>query len=306
MAMEGFYPSIREEDMMNHRQQNTQRRIMSPQEKASRDALLAKREKLREKQARERGQAEEGERKPRPKRKAKKERFVLEKFHIWFTFLSLIIVLMSLNLLTFVQGIQVKDNENTSAVDIITWAREDIFSFNGLYLWYKINHTEVEYPVSIVDAKVTFQNPWTLTLRVTEKEIIAGIVLSDNYAYFDQDGVVQLLTTQIQEEVPIIDEIFVAEAVLYEVLPVTDVIGFKNLLEVLQLITKYDLEVAEVIPASNSSISIVIGETTIRLGDGNFETKVPHIMPILEQLEDKNGTLFLESFDGDRGTITFK
>lgn len=244
--------------------------------------------------------------KSKNRRKKKSNKFVLETFHLWATFLGIIIAVMSVNLLTFVQGIQVKNNENATSKDIVTWATDDALSFNGLYLWYKINHTEVEYPVSIVDAKVTFQNPWTLTIRVTEKEMLGGVVLSDSYAYFDHTGVVLSMPSQMQEGVPLVEGIGVVNSELYEPLVTKDDVGFRNLLQVMQLVEKHEVMVDDIVPGDDSSVAVIIGDITVRLGNSDFEGKVPHIAPILERLEENEGTLYLDNFDGDNGTITFK
>lgn len=238
--------------------------------------------------------------------KRKKSMSSTARFRIWSTFLGMIILVMSVNLLTFVQGIQVKNNVNASSKDLIAWATKDNLSFNTLYLWYKINHTEIEYPVSIVDAHISFQNPWTLTLRVIEKEILGGLILNDNYVYFDQDGQVLLITKMIQENIRLLDGIIVTEANLYEPLATKNNEGFNHVLEVMNLIDKYQVEIDHIVPDEDGSVSLIIGSTTVLLGMDNYEAKVPHISPILERLEEKEGTLYLENFDGDNGTITFK
>lgn len=242
----------------------------------------------------------------RPQNKQKIMIPTITRFHRWATFLGLIIVMMSVNLVTFVQGIQVKNNVNTTSREIITWATTDLLSFNGIYLWYKINHTEIDYPVSIVDAQVSFQNPWTLILRVTEKEILGGVAFEKDYVYFDQEGQILLITDVLQEGVRMLEAIEVTDATLYAPLVTTNQEGFTNIIQILQLAQRYDLDFDRIIPQVDASIALIIGETTILLGDNNYDVKVPHIDPILERLEEKAGTLYLEKFDGDNGTITFK
>lgn len=298
----------------NRKSQARNHRVLSPKERAQREQLLAKRDQVRREQLQRKNRGTNEVPGDELERKNEKQKVVqtrknnqgIESFHIVAGILGMIIFLMALNLLTFVQGIQVKNNNNTAASDIISWATSDTLSFNGLYLWNKINHTKVEYPVSIVDAKVSFENPWTLTLEVTEKEIVGGVVLTEEYAYFDSEGTVLLITEQVQVDVILVEGLDVANAVLYEKLPVTNEQNFTNTLQVMQLLGKYELLAEEMISGESGAVSFKMGAITVHLGSEDYESKVPHIEPILGELGEVSGSLHLEKFDGTNGTITFK
>lgn len=318
------------------RYQEARKRIISPEEKEKRDELLSKRNgrknsksrskknnsKVRQSNQQRRNKSNpastqrSGESQTRAQvhtnhmenngqrvRTPRKPGKSLGEFII--IFLAGIIVILSLNLLFWVQEIEVRNNDFVTNQEVIKYVRADKAAVNSLFIWGKYTLSSPSYPVSIDDISVKFKWPWSLILIVENTPIVGGVLIDEKYVYFSQDGLVITITETIREGEPIIEGLEVSQFDLYKKMSVKDEDIFDNI-----LVLRNILDGAQIIPeeiqAHEDEISILINGIRVQLGSSNYEEKILHMVSILEELEGQTGVLNLSKYSSDSQIITFK
>lgn len=244
-------------------------------------------------------------RKKKRKKSPPKEKKPMEFIEYVKRILSIVIICLILNLAFFIQDIEVRDNKLIETSEFISWLEEDVFSFNSFYLWVKHSFTEVEYPIQVEEVKVTFKKPWEVTISIVEKNLIGGVVTRDGYAYYDKEGIVLLKSEEPIEGVMFFEGTRIVEAEMFEKLPVENTDIFEKILEVGGLMESESL-VPDTILQDGDNVILEFGTISIMLGSNNYDFKVRHIQPILEELEGKEGVLNLENYNSTSDMITFK
>ena len=243
-----------------------------------------------------------------PERKKKKRQGVF--LGVLTFLLGIGIVAFAFLLLFHVQKIDVKGNEYCNDNQVISWYREDKYAMNSAYAWWKYNHTDVEQLPAVESSKVTLKNPWTVLITVKEKEITGYIDYKDQYLYFDKDGTALLKTAEKLDGAAYIEGMDIDESKvkLGSVLPVSDKKLFKRIVEISQLLVKYELT-PDRVASSGSALNLYFGKVEVMVGKSNYEERLAQIPPILEKLKekypDKEGTLHLENFEVSDKAIRF-
>ncbi len=243
-----------------------------------------------------------------PERKKKKRKGVF--LGVLTFLLGIAIIVFAFLLLFHVQKIEVKGNEYCSDNQVISWFREDKYAMNSAYAWWKYNHTDVEQLPVVESSRVKLKNPWSVQIIVKEKVITGYIDYKDQYLYFDKDGTALLKTAEKLKGAAYIEGMDIDESKvkLGEVLPVSDKKLFKRIVEISQLLVKYELN-PDRVTSSGSELNLYFGKVEVRLGKSNYEIRLAQVPPILEKLKekypDKEGTLHLENFEASDKAIRF-
>ena len=94
--------------------------------------------------------------------------------------------------------------------------------------------------------------------------------------------------------------------VLYEKLPVENEEVFTRILNVTQLLKKYELSADRIYFDSSENMTLYFGNVRAALGnDDNTDEKISNLKQILPSLEGKNGILDLVNYTRDSNHITF-
>ncbi|MDO4311469.1 MAG: hypothetical protein Q4C52_00105 [Eubacteriales bacterium] len=218
--------------------------------------------------------------------------------------LGIAIIAATFLLLFYVQKIEVKGNEYTEDKVIIESVQEDRFSFNSMYLLIKYRFAKHDVPGSLTSMKVSLKNPWTVKITVQEKPIIGYLYESDNYVFFDKEGMVVLKGREMIAEVPCIEGIDIGKTKLYEPLQVKSEKLLKAILSVAQEVENFELKPDRIV-CTDEGIELYFGNIRVMLGTDINTEKMAQISPILAKLEGRAGTLHLEHFESETNSITF-
>lgn len=237
------------------------------------------------------------------KKKKNKKRMICG---IILVFMSICFWFIVFLLLFQVRKINVKGNKFLTKHVVEEWVEEDELATNSVYLLWKFHFTDYEKLPAIENVKVTISNPWTVNVKVNEKQIVGSIVVNGQYVYFDEDGLVLEKSGKKREDIPGIEGINVKQADLYKELPVSK--GYKkvfsNLLEMNNSLQKYGLKPDRIV-CENEDICLYFENKCVLLGNRNYSEKIAQIPPIFEKLGDKSGVLHLDRFNEVNTTITF-
>ncbi|WP_122642420.1 cell division protein FtsQ/DivIB [Luxibacter massiliensis] len=242
------------------------------------------------------------------KKKRKKRRGVLLGFLTFI--LGIAIIGFAFVLLFHIQKIEVKGNTYSTQDDIVGWIEEDKYAVNSLYVWWKYNHTDVEQLPLVESSKVTLTAPWAVRVTVKEKEISGYIDYEGEYLYFDKEGTVLLISQEEIEGAAYIEGMDVDTSSIKpgQVLPVSDKNVFERIVEVSQLLVKYQLS-PDRITCTGSELNLYFGQVEVLLGKTNYENRLAQVPPILDKLKEQfpqeKGTLHLENYDISDKSVRF-
>ncbi len=177
---------------------------------------------------------------------------------------------------------------------------------NSLYLSIRYKNASVggipfveKMDVGIIDAH-------TIRINVYEKALAGYITYLGNYMYFDRTGTVVEASKEKTEGIPEVTGLSFDHVVLYEKLPVENEEVFTRILNVTQLLKKYELSADRIYFDSSENMTLYFGNVRAALGnDDNTDEKISNLKQILPSLEGKNGILDLVNYTRDSNHITF-
>ncbi len=204
---------------------------------------------------------------------------------------------------TFVEGrsgytITFEGSDKYTDVELTSYLFETDMDTNPIVFWWK-NFTgeKVEIPfietydiesTGFFDFKVTFY----------DKSIVGYTTYMGYNQYFDKDGVVVESSSKVLEGVPYVSGINVKYIVLHEKLPVEDEKIFSLLLDVTQLIEKYNIDASRIDVTDDMDIRIHIGDVRVDLGNGSdLNEKFIDLNDIVPKLGSTKGVLDMREYD---------
>ena len=208
-----------------------------------------------------------------------------------------------------VKSVSVKGNEIYTDKQIEDWVLDKEYSWNSLYVYFenKCNKTE---EIPFVDSlRIRLKSPQKLEITVVEKGILGYLYVPSlgKNAYFDKDGFVVEISSEIIPGVTKINGLSVQTAELYKKLSIGENSKLlRTLLSVTQLLKKYE-RVPEVILIQNSNVYLSYGAIQVNLGSGtDLNEKILRMDQILLQLDGMSGMLHLETWSETNTDIYFR
>lgn len=239
------------------------------------------------------------------KRRRKKSKFGYYLYAVTVLLLTIINITLAALLVTQVQGIEVKGTKYSQKSDIVAWIEEDPLTNNSLYTLWKFKSGHYNLPVYLEDVDVSLAAPWKVKVKVQEKTMIGGILVDDNYVYFDAEGLVLKAGSEYDEKLPLIEGLTVKEAQLFEYLDVENQKVFSYIVKVTDEIQEAKLSPDRLV-WEDDSMNLYFEQVCVKLGRSNFPEKILELPPILKELEGKHGTLQMEHYTEDSKSISFE
>ncbi len=208
-----------------------------------------------------------------------------------------------------VEKVAVTGTERYSDEVIENWLLDDENSWNSLYVYFRYKFEEPKELPFVETAKVTLKSPHTLKIEVFDKILLGRVYINTlgQYAYFDKDGVVVEMSSEVIEHVPKINGLDVEKIVLNEKLPIKGKSVLKNLLTLTQVLKKYELIPDSIKYGEEGNYTLKYGKISVALGQAqNFNKKIVRLSYIMPKLDGEKGVLHLESWTENTTDITFE
>ncbi len=168
---------------------------------------------------------------------------------------------------------------------------------NSLYLFLKYRYvTKVRLPfVEKVD--VVMNGTHTVTAYVYEKMIAGCIEFMGEYMYFDKDGIIVECSSKRLTDVPIIKGLKYDSFVLSEKLKVQKEELFDVIINLTQLISKYEITVDTVSFSSDYEVTLDCGNVTVLLGKkSTYDEALSELHNILAEAGDRKITIDMRNY----------
>lgn len=234
-----------------------------------------------------------------------------EKNLKWLVWVAAVLIFAAaiLIVLSFfhISEIVIEGNEHYSDKEIEERIFGNNIDYNTFYLYWKYHYTETEDIPFIHTVEISILSPSKVKIVVYEKSIVGYVEHLGHNLYFDKDGTVVESSTDIIEGVPCIKGLDFKYIVLYEKLPVENEAVFKTILNLTQLLKKYEVYPDRIYFSQNLEVTLHFGEAKVQLGaDTGYDEKVVKLKYLIEDLSGLSGTLHLENYDDDTKIITFQ
>lgn len=191
--------------------------------------------------------------------------------------------------------------------ELVSFLFEDDMSSNPIVFWWKnLWGEKVEIPF-IETYDVESKGFFDFEVTFYDKSIVGYTKYMGHNQYFDKDGVVVESSTEVLEGVPYVSGINVRYIVLHEKLPVEDEKIFGLLLDVTQLIKKYEIDASRIDVTDDVQIRLHLGDVRVELGDGSdLNEKFIDLNDIIPQLKGVKGVLDMKQYDSEGNGYTLK
>lgn len=206
-----------------------------------------------------------------------------------------------------IKTVYVEGNVHYTQEEIQEIVMDGPLANNSLYLSMKYSNKGVE-DIPFVDVMdVTVLAPDTIKITVYEKALAGYIEFMDSYMYFDRDGYIVETSNVKTVGVPQIAGLSFEHVMLGEKIPVEDDLIFGSIMNITNLLDKYELIVDKIYFQSDMEILLYFEGVRVDLGDNtNLEEKIMVLPTFLAELEDKQGTLHMEDYTEDGDMTVFE
>lgn len=242
------------------------------------------------------------------KKKKNKKKYVLpisKKVIVSVAVPTICIFLLIMNKYT-VKTITVEGNVHYTSDEIVAMVMENQLAHNSLYLSLKYTKKDIEGIPFIEKMSVDIISPDTIKITVYEKSVAGYVEYLGKYMYFDKDGIIVETSDVKTTGIPQITGLNFAYVVLHEKLPVANEDIFQAILDITQLLTKYEISADKIYFDQNDEMTLYFENIRVRLGDiSNIDDKIIRLKAILPELEGQKGVLRMENYDENMKNITF-
>ena len=169
---------------------------------------------------------------------------------------------------------------------------------NFFFAWLNNRFGDKKEIPFVAGYTIEFNGTGEAAVTVYEKNVVGYIDYMGSHMYFDKDGTVVESSSQIREGIPLITGLRFDYIVLYKPLPVENETAFNQILNLTQLISKYELSVDKIHFDSRFHATLYLGGVRVRLGDkDSMEDKIAELHGMMAVLENDSGELYLADYD---------
>ena len=178
---------------------------------------------------------------------------------------------------------------------------------NTLLLYFKHQYfKDIKIPfIEKIDLELIDNN--TVAIQVYEKSVIGCVEFMGEYLYFDKDGIVVESSSQQLEDIPLIMGLQFNTIILNEKLEVHRQELYGAILNLTQLIDKYELDVSTIRFNSKSEVTIDCGDIKFLLGKRKtYDEVLSQITNILNETKGMKLEVDLRKYEKGTNAIIAK
>lgn len=202
--------------------------------------------------------------------------------------------------------VTVSGNSHYSEEEIKNIVFENKYDYNSIVLFFKYHNKTLEDIPFIEQMEVEIADSDYVRITVYEKAIAGYVEYLGHYMYFDKDGIVVESSNEVIEGVPFVTGLKFDHVVLHKQLPTKKNDVFLTILNITQLLNKYDIKTDRIAFNSSSDITLYFGNARVLLGTDDFiDEKINEMHLLLPKLTGYSGTLHMENYTGEESNFSF-
>ncbi len=206
-----------------------------------------------------------------------------------------------------VTNVYVTGNTHYTNEEIMDMVMEGRLGNNSMYLSLKYRDKSLENVPFVEKMDVDIVSPDTIRINVYEKAVAGYISYLGRYMYFDRDGIVVESSFEASPNVPEVMGLSFDYIIMHEKLPIENQKIFEEILDITQLLSKYQLAANKIFFDSEYNVYLYFDNLEVSLGTEEYiDEKIIQLQYILPKLEGRTGILEMKDFDDDTKNITFE
>ena len=206
----------------------------------------------------------------------------------------------------YVTRVSVSGNSHYSQEEIRDMVFENDYCYNSIILFFKYHNREIKDIPFIEQMDVEIVDPNYVRITVYEKTVAGYVEYLGHYMYFDKDGIVVESSGEIIDGVPKVTGLKFDHVVLHEQLPAKKKDVFMTILDITQLMNKYDIKTDRIAFDSDGDITLYFGEARVLIGSDDYiDEKINEMHLLLPKLTGYSGTLHMENYTGEESNFSF-
>lgn len=225
-----------------------------------------------------------------------------------FTFCLVIIILICILFISFrLKTIKVEGSSHYSAEELQDKVITKKTDNNALLLYLRYKYGNFDSIPFIEDIDIELVNRNTVKIHVYEKVITGCLEFMGGYMYFDKDGIIVESSDEKLDEIPYITGLKFEKIVLYQKLEVQKKALFDVILNITQLIKKYDLKIETIEFNSDLEVILYSGNIKILLGKRTtYDEQIAELENLLPSAKGKKIVLDMTNFEEGQDRIIAK
>jgi len=244
----------------------------------------------------------------REKRQEKQKNSILIKLKkiLIFCFLS-VLPLLALFYASRLETVIVEGSNHYTAEEL----EEKVFTKKTdsntllLFLRHKYGETESIPFIEHIDIEMVSLN--TVKIQVYEKVITGCIEYMGGYMYFDKDGIIVESSSEKLDNIPFITGLSFNKMVLFEKLDTQKDEVFDTILNITQLIKKYELDVETIQFNSDLEVILYCGDMKVLLGKRDtYDEQIAELKNLLPKAPNERLILDMSNFTEGQDRIIAK
>lgn len=219
------------------------------------------------------------------------------------TLAVLIIVVISLR----ISNVDISGNKQYNDKQIQKLIFNNEWMKNPLVFYFNTKFGKQEKIPFVSRYDVEIKSLTSVKIMVYEKKVVGYIQYFGTNMYFDKDGIVTESSDVVLEGVPKITGIKFDYIVLHSKIPVEDERLFNNIMDITQLLDKYQIKVDRIFISDTMEMTLYLDEVKVELGKSdNINEKIIDLNDMMENLQGLSGTLDMREYDSADEGYTFK
>ncbi|MFG6327482.1 MAG: cell division protein FtsQ/DivIB [Lachnospiraceae bacterium] len=206
-----------------------------------------------------------------------------------------------------IEKVTYEGNERLTDEELNSRIFGESLDYNPIIFWIKnLFGKKVEIPF-VEEYDVEMESITSIKITVYEKSITGYISYMNTCMYFDKDGIVVENSMSEYEDVPEITGIKFDNIILHEKIPVKNKKIFSLILNVTQMVDKYNIPVKKINISEELSATLYINSFRVALGnDGDYGKKIAELSSILPNMEDIPGELDMREYNKSETGYVFR
>lgn len=206
-----------------------------------------------------------------------------------------------------IEKVTYEGNERLTDEELNSRIFGESLDYNPIIFWIKnLFGKKAEIPF-VEEYDVEMESITSIKITVYEKSITGYISYMNTCMYFDKDGIVVENSMSEYEDVPEITGIKFDNIILHEKIPVKNKKIFSLILNVTQMVDKYNIPVKKINISEELSATLYINSFRVALGnDGDYGKKIAELSSILPNMEDIPGELDMREYNKSETGYVFR
>lgn len=206
-----------------------------------------------------------------------------------------------------IENITVEGNSRYTEDELIDKVINSSTDGNTLLLYARYKYNKVVNIPFVEDIDIEIINKNHIKIHVYEKIITGCIEFMGGYLYFDRDGIIVESSNVKLDKVPYITGLQFSKMVLHEQLEIQNHDLFLVILNLTQLIYKYELDVDTIRFDNNDDITLNCGNIKVLLGRRDtYDEQITELKNLLEKADNQKLIIDLTKFKEGQNKIIAK